>query len=355
MDDALGWKLRFFTIWTGQTLSLAGSALVQFALVWWLTETTGSATVLATASVAALLPGSLLGPFAGALVDRWPRRWIIVVADGAIAALTALLVILYAQGVVEVWHLYVVLALRALGTAFHDPAMTASTPLMVPKDHLTRVAGMNQTRASITNLGGPVLGALLVAYLPMHGVLAIDIATAAVAILPLLFIDIPQSLPTVTPGGQRQRSVFAETVEGFRYLWSWRGLFVVVATSSVVMFFHQPSVAFTPLMIQQHFGGGPAEWALNSAVFNAGMLAGGLLMSTWGGIQAACDQHAHRALCDGSGLSGARGSSTQRVLAFPRRRASLWCDRAGLHRCPTGDHAVHDTQRTAGASLCGAA
>ena len=92
------WKARFFTIWTGQTFSLIGSALVQFALIWWLTETTGSAAVLATASLVGLLPPVLLGPFVGTLVDRWRRRWILVAADGAIALFTAVLAVLYWQG-----------------------------------------------------------------------------------------------------------------------------------------------------------------------------------------------------------------------------------------------------------------
>jgi DHA3 family macrolide efflux protein-like MFS transporter len=148
--SAPGWRVRFYTIWTGQALSLVGSALLRFALIWWLTEQTGSATVLATASLAPSLTGIVLGPFVGTLVDRWRRRWIMVWADGAIAACTALLAFLYGRGVVETWQIYLILSLRALGTAFHDPAMTASTSLMAPRDQLTRVAGMNQVRKAVT-------------------------------------------------------------------------------------------------------------------------------------------------------------------------------------------------------------
>ena len=90
-----GWQARFFAIWTGQTLSLLGSILVRFALIWWVTETTGSAAALATVSLVAMLPVIALGPLVGALVDRWSRRWIMVIADGAIALFTALLAYLY--------------------------------------------------------------------------------------------------------------------------------------------------------------------------------------------------------------------------------------------------------------------
>src|SRR5512139_2853480 len=95
------WAGRFFTIWTGQAFSLFGSSLVQFALVWWLTQKTGSATVLATSTMAALLPQIILGPFAGALVDRWNRRIIMVVADASIALATLLLVYLFGTGQIQ--------------------------------------------------------------------------------------------------------------------------------------------------------------------------------------------------------------------------------------------------------------
>src|SRR5215208_7391890 len=92
------WAGRFFTIWTGQALSLFGSALVQFALIWWLTQKSGSATILALATLVGMLPQIVLGPFAGALVDRWDRRLIMIFADGAIAVSTLVLVYLFARG-----------------------------------------------------------------------------------------------------------------------------------------------------------------------------------------------------------------------------------------------------------------
>jgi MFS transporter, DHA3 family, macrolide efflux protein len=137
------WARRFFTIWTGQALSLFGSALVQFALIWWLTQKSGSATVLAIAVLVGMLPQIVIGPFAGALVDRWNRRTIMIVADTTIAVFSLLLAYLFAAGTVQIWHIYAVMAIRALGGAFHFPAMSASTPLMVPKEQLTRINGLN--------------------------------------------------------------------------------------------------------------------------------------------------------------------------------------------------------------------
>lgn len=282
------WKAPFFTLWMGQAFSLVGSALVRFALIWWLTEKTGSAAVLATASLAARLPTILLGPVVGTLVDRWRRRWILIVADGAIALLTGVLAILYWQGIVETWHITLILCARALGTAFHDPAMTASTSLMVPEEQLTRVAGMNQTRQSITEIAGPALGAFLVALFPIQGILAIDIVTALLAIAPLLFIDVPQP-KALQPDSARTesgwRAVIQETGAGFRYLWNWRGMFVMLVTVALIPFFQQPAWSLIPLLVRDHFGGGPAEWGWFTVLHQVGAVFGGILMSAWGGFK----------------------------------------------------------------------
>ncbi len=186
------WARRFFAIWIGQQLSLIGSNLAQFALVWWLTQTTGSATVLAVAVAIATLPNIFLGPFVGALVDRWPRRIILIFADGAVAAASALLAILFWSGLIQVWQVYVILFVRALGTTFHWPAMAATTPLMVPDQHLPRVAGLNQAIGGMVDILAPPLGALLLGVLALYKIMLIDVATAALAILPLLFIPVPQ-------------------------------------------------------------------------------------------------------------------------------------------------------------------
>ncbi|MHC5038083.1 MAG: MFS transporter, partial [Planctomycetota bacterium] len=139
--ESSGWKIPFFTIWSGQQLSLVASSLGQFALVWWVTASTGSATVLATATIFAMVPQIVLGPFTGALADRWNRRKVMIVADGFVALLAAVLAVLFWFDAVQLWHIYVIMLGRSVGACFHWPAMTASTSLMVPKRHLARLAG----------------------------------------------------------------------------------------------------------------------------------------------------------------------------------------------------------------------
>jgi DHA3 family macrolide efflux protein-like MFS transporter len=123
VERSANWKTRFFSIWTGQTLSWIGSSVAGFALVWWLTKTTGSATVLAIATLGNILPGVLLGPFVGALVDRWNRRRVLIVADGVTALFSAWLVYLFWSGQMQIWHAYVIMLARAIGGAFHWPTM----------------------------------------------------------------------------------------------------------------------------------------------------------------------------------------------------------------------------------------
>src|SRR5512134_589116 len=219
LDTKPNWAARFFTIWTGQAFSLFGSQLVQFALVWWLAQKSGSATVLAIATLVGMLPQIVLGPFAGALVDRWNRRLIMIIADATIALVSLLLAYLFAAGLVQIWHIYAVMAIRALGGAFHYPAMSASTPLMVPGEQLTRVNGLNQALQGINSLLGPPVGALLLGILPTQGILLIDVGTALLAILPLFFIPIPQPQRQAELGAQAVKpSLMQDVREALAYI-----------------------------------------------------------------------------------------------------------------------------------------
>lgn len=283
------WAARFFTVWGGQAFSLFGSALVQFALVWYLTKQTGSATILATATLVAMLPQILLGPFAGALVDRWNRRVIMMVADGGIALATVLLAYLFANGHVQIWHIYAIMMVRSLGGAFHYPAMQASTSLMVPEKQLTRISGANQTLMGAINIIAPPTGALLLEVLPMQGVLAIDIVTALIAISPLVFISIPQparSAETQEENGESKPAGFMQDVrEGLRYVATWPGLLAILIMATVINFLLTPTGALMPLLVTKHFGLGALEFGLMDSAWGFGVIIGGLILSTWGGFK----------------------------------------------------------------------
>jgi DHA3 family macrolide efflux protein-like MFS transporter len=280
-----GWKVPFFSVWVGQAFSLLGSSLVQFALVWWLTEATGSATVLAMATLMAMLPSVFLSPFAGALVDRWNRRLVMMVADGLIALATVGLAAIFLAGAERVWMIYAVMFIRSAGGGFHWAAMQASTSLMVPEKHLSRVAGLNQSLRGGVNIIGPPLGALLLEIVPLQGILGIDVGTAALAILPLLFIRIPQPESEAEAGSIEQVSILEDVRQGFRYVRGWPGLFAVLIMATVINLLLTPASSLMPILVTDHFGGEAFQLGWLESAWGGGVVAGGLILGAWGGFR----------------------------------------------------------------------
>ena len=281
------WVQRFFIIWSGQAFSLVGSALVQFALIWYLTRSTGSATILATATLVALLPQIFLAPFAGALVDRLSRRWVMVIADSGIALFTLVLMFLFATGRIQVWHIYVVMFMRSLGGAFHQPAMTASTSLMVPKKHLTRVAGLNQSLQGVISIISPPLGAVLIGLLATQWVLSIDVITAAMAVIPLFFIPVPQPPRQVAQasGIQKKTSYWQDLRAGFSYVVHWPGLLGLLILATMINFLLSPTGSLMPLLVTKVFNKGAIELGGLESVLGIGVIIAGLVLSAWGGFK----------------------------------------------------------------------
>ncbi|MEN9936768.1 MAG: hypothetical protein RLZZ387_3347 [Chloroflexota bacterium] len=276
------WGLTFFPIWVGQALSLLGSQIAQFAIVWWLTQTTGSGTVLAVATLVAVVPGVLLGPIAGALVDRWDRRRVMIAADALSAVAAAALAALFWSGAIALWHVYLVMFLRSVFGTFHFPAMQASTSLMVPQDQLARVSGLNQMLQGAMNIVAPPAGALLLAVLPLHGLMAIDVVTAALAVVPLLFVSIPRP-PRAAEGAPT--SVLSDVRAGLDYVRAWRGLSAIMGMSMLINFLLAPAFSLQPLLVTRHFGGGALELGWMSSAWWVGILVGGTLLSIWGGFR----------------------------------------------------------------------
>lgn len=276
----------FFVIWGGQALSLLGSQLVQFSLIWWLTEKTGSGTVLALAAIAGLVPSVVFGPFAGVLVDRWNRRLTMMAMDALVALATIVLAILFLTGNVQIWQVYAIMFVRSLAGTFQFPAMQASTTLMVPERNLARVQGLNQMLQGGLNIVAAPLGALLISTIPMQGILSIDISTAAIAILTLFFVTIPQPARAEEVAGEPVwRSLRNDLAEGLRYVVSWRGLLIIIGMAMVLNLILSPSFVLLPLLVTDYFGGGVVQLGWVESAFGLGVLIGGLLLSVWGGFK----------------------------------------------------------------------
>jgi len=280
------WKKFFFTIWSGQAVSLFGSSLVSFALVWHMTVTTGSAIVLTTATIVTYLPSILITPFLGVVVDRWNRRLVMILADGLTALFTLLLTLLFLGGVVEIWHIYILLFVRSVTSDLHYVAMRSATALMVPEKDLTRVAGYNRSLQGLMNIAGPPIGALFLAIMPISSVLFIDVFTALAAILPLLIILIPEpdKQKSLEEAGTKI-TVLQDFLAGFRYVLSWKGLMAMTVISLLTNFLAMPVISLTPLLITEHFKGGAMELGWIESAIGIGVILGGIILGAWGGFK----------------------------------------------------------------------
>jgi DHA3 family macrolide efflux protein-like MFS transporter len=272
----------FWLIWSGQAVSLAGSQAAQFALIWWLTVETGSAAVLSVATFLALLPTIAGGPFIGALVDRWPRRLTMMAADTAVALGSLALAGLFLSGRAETTTVLLFVLWRAIGGAFHAPAMMSATSLMVPAEHLGRIQGVNQMLQGGLGIVTAPLGAMLLGLVGMTGVMVMDVVTALCAVLPLLFVTVPEpDRKEAHPTGAA--AFVGEVLAGLRYLRGLPGHSALIANAAVINLFLVPAFALLPLLVLHDLEGDVGLQAWTTTAFGAGVVGGGLALGVCGG------------------------------------------------------------------------
>ena len=274
------WKQKFAVLWVGQALSILTSMLSQYALIWYLTDLTGSSTVLSLATMAALLPQGILSLFTGAFADRFDRRTIMIAADGAIGAISLVLALMAWRAPLTPGPILLVAALRSVGGAFHAPCLQAVTPLIAPPEALTRCAGWSQGIQTVSMLISPALAAALYAAVPLHWIILLDTLGAVFAICGLLLARLPAL--KVGDAGQKLR-LWQDTREGFAVLRSHRWLWQLCLICALFSVAFMPVSALFPLMSMQYFGREAAAAALVETAFSVGMLAGSVLLGLWGG------------------------------------------------------------------------
>ncbi len=280
------WRARYFSIWGTQALSQLGSAVVQFALIWWITKTTGSATALAIAALVGLLPHVLLSPLAGVASDRWNRKAIMLLGDGVSMVCAALLAGTFWSGGAEaLWPIYALMFVRSACGAFQSNANSATTPLLVPAEHLPRIAGLNSLLDGGVSVAAPVIAATLLISLPMHNMLLIDVCTALPALITLAAIRIPQPVRELVREGEDQRGVLEDLRAGLSFTLKWRGLTLIILQAMLINFLLTPSAALLPLLVSRHLAGGAPELASLEAAMGAAVIVGGVVLSVWGGFK----------------------------------------------------------------------
>lgn len=276
------WKRTFFTIQSGQAISLITSSALQMALIFYLTEKTNSSMTLALATLVGFLPQGVLGLFIGGWIGRHSRKRIMIGADLFIAAVSALLAVISAFLDPPVWVVLAILFLRSIGSAFHTPSINAVTPLIVPTDKLAKCTGYIQSLQSVSSIVSPALGALLYAQCTLTEIIALDVVGAVIASIAVMLVKIPNIDVANIPQSER---VLAGAKEAYRILAQQKGLLTLLWMGALYMFAYMPINALFPLISMNHFGGTTWHVAMSESVFAAGMLLGGIVLGVWGGFQ----------------------------------------------------------------------
>ena len=276
------WKRTFFTIQSGQAISLITSSALQMALIFYLTEKTNSSMTLALATLVGFLPQGVLGLFIGGWIDRHSRKRIMIGADLFIAAVSALLAVISAFLDPPVWVVLAILFLRSIGSAFHTPSINAVTPLIVPTDKLAKCTGYIQSLQSVSSIVSPALGALLYAQCTLTEIIALDVVGAVIASIAVMLVKIPNIDVANIP---QSEGVLAGAKEAYRILAQRKGLLTLLWMGALYMFAYMPINALFPLISMNHFGGTTWHVAMSESVFAAGMLLGGIVLGVWGGFQ----------------------------------------------------------------------
>lgn len=250
-----------------------------YAVVWYVTESTGSALVLAVMNICVMLPVGLLSPFGGIVADKHNRKMIMIVADGAIGLISLIAGFIILAGDVSLVLLTLVCVARAVGQAFHSPAMMATMPMLVPDKHLLRINTLDQLLASIAGIGAPAFGIFLYTTMGFSSVMFLDFIGALFAIAGLALAKVP----TVIDETATQQHVIANLRDGFSAVAATRGLLLLIIMVTIGMMIFGPLSAVFPLMTYEHFSGDGYMASLVEAAFGIGMLVGSGILMAWGG------------------------------------------------------------------------
>ena len=269
------WFRTYLFIWSGQFVSILTSYAVNFAVIIWLSLKLQSAEVLAFAGIAGMLPQAIIGPFAGVFIDRWDRKKVMIFADAFIAVCTFVMTFVLKEDATDLFWIYLLLACRSIGSAFHSPAMQAVAPLIVPEKELLRVSGINQMVNSVSTIAGPAVGTLAITYFSISNVLYLDVIGAVAGITSLLFVTIPH---LKSEGKTSVSTVLTELKQGFQAIYANKGLSYLFLYAMVATFFIMPVAVMFPLLTTGHYGGGKWEMSIIESIWGLGMLVGGSVL-----------------------------------------------------------------------------
>lgn len=283
--DEKNWKMNIAYLLTSQAISMIGTMLVQYAIIWHVTLSTQSGTMVGLMSALGILPMIVVMPFAGALADHYNRKKIAILSDSCVALASlfmAILLMINKEMEHNLFLLLVLIFIRSVGQGFQTPAVSSIIPQITKEKHLVRINGIDQTIQAVMMLASPALAATLLTVLPLEMILMIDFATAAIGVTMLFFrVTVPQMKSLDT----NKINVLAEIKSGIKYLRIHKILIALILAGFMGSVFSTPAANLAPLQITRNFHDGLWQLSAIEIGFASGMLVGGSVMSTWGGFK----------------------------------------------------------------------
>lgn len=276
------WKKRVILFLASQTISLLGSSLTQYAIIWYVTLTTTSGIMLTISTLVTFIPQVLISLFAGVWADRYNRKHLIICADALVALSTLGLAFSFFMGYRELWIVFLVSAIRSVGTGIQTPTVNALIPQITPKAALMRVTGFNGSLQSLTMIVAPAVSGALLATVSVESTFFIDVVTAIIGISLLSILKIPPHQRAQT---SKDTGTAADLKTGILYAYRHPFIKVLLIFYALLMFLVTPTAFLTPLLIARTFGEEVWYLTANEVIYSVGAMIGGLVIVAWGGFK----------------------------------------------------------------------
>jgi DHA3 family macrolide efflux protein-like MFS transporter len=276
------WQKKIALFLTSQTISLLGSSIVAFAIIWYVTLTTASGLMLTLSTLSNFLPQIVISLFAGVWADRYNRKHLIIFADLLIALTTLILAIFFFLGFKYLWLLFLASGIRSLGAGIQTPAVNALIPQIVPEHKLMKINGINGSIQSLAFIVAPAISGGVLAAFSLEYTFIIDILTAIIGVSLLSFISIPRHKIAIHDD---DRSSFDDLKEGLIYIWNHSFIKTLFLFYALIMFFITPAAFLTPLLITRSYGTDVWRLTVNEIFFSGGTMLSGLFLAFWGGYK----------------------------------------------------------------------
>ncbi|RGZ01783.1 MFS transporter [Clostridium sp. AM58-1XD] len=278
MNEQKNWKRQAALFLISQNLSIFGSSVVGFSIIWYITLKTSSGIWITAATIATLLPQVIVSLWAGVVADRYDRKWIIMISDSFTAVATLAAFLAFQAGKESVAFLIVVSFLRSMGGGFQAPAVNALYPQIIPESHLVRINGINQTANNILLLISPAVGGLILGTMGIKWTFLVDVTTAAAAVMIMSRMKMEEK-----KAADREKStVMQELKGGISYTWRHPFLRVLMICYAVTFILITPASFLSPLMVSRTFGEEVWRLTANEMFWTAGSIAGGIMIA-WKG------------------------------------------------------------------------